>query len=103
MQNGADVDGEFPNLGHGDGVGSVAGVAQERFRDDAGVEAELVTVKQVAQMLSVCGRTIYRLVASGELPAPVKVGSASRFPVAEIHAYVERLKRDRRDCSFGRK
>ena len=65
------------------------------------VEPELASVKQVAAMLSVSYRTIYRLVAAGELPAPVKVGSASRFPVSEIHDYVERLKRDRRDCRFG--
>lgn len=42
------------------------------------------------------GRTaIYALVKRGELPQPVKLGTASAWPEHEIDAYIERLMSER--------
>lgn len=49
----------------------------------------LFTVDIAAAQLAVSRRTIYRLVASGDLPA-VRVGERLRFRPAEIDAYLER-------------
>ena len=48
-----------------------------------------------AARLAVSTRTLYRLVALGELAAPVKVGRASRIPASDLDRYIERLKRKR--------
>lgn len=60
------------------------------------VERErLVTIREAAQTLGISIRALYRLIASGELPAPLKVGRASRIAMTELHAYIERLKAER--------
>lgn len=56
---------------------------------------QLVTIRGTAQTLGISVRALYRLIASGELPAPLKIGKASRMSMAEIHAYIERLKMQR--------
>ena len=55
----------------------------------------LLDMKDAAARLSVSIRTIYRLVALGELAAPVKVGRASRMPASDLDRYIERLKSKR--------
>lgn len=50
-----------------------------------------VAPDQVALLLSVSLRTIWRLVAMGELPQPVKIRGCSRFVVKELEAYIDRL------------
>lgn len=60
------------------------------------VELErLVTIRETAQTLGISVRALYRLIASGALPAPLKLGRASRMSMTEIHAYIERLKTER--------
>ena len=59
------------------------------------VEDHLIDMKDAAARLSVSTRTIYRLVALGELAAPVKVGRASRMPASDLDRYIERLKSKR--------
>ncbi|WP_075081093.1 helix-turn-helix transcriptional regulator [Terrimicrobium sacchariphilum] len=49
----------------------------------------LLSLKQVAGELNVCVKTIYRLVDSGKLPRPVKVGRCSRFS----RSVIDRFKR----------
>lgn len=51
--------------------------------------APLLRVNEVAQLLSIGRRTVYTLVAAGELPA-VRVGERLRFRPREIDAYLER-------------
>lgn len=55
----------------------------------------LVGVKEFAARLSLCRRQIYRLWARGEIPPPVKVGDATRWPESEVAAYIEQLKQAR--------
>lgn len=52
----------------------------------------LLNIKQVAQTLCVCRRTLEREIQRGRFPRPVKIGSASRWPASEVNAYVESLK-----------
>ena len=52
------------------------------------------TVRQVAEYLSVNGRTVYRMAESGELPA-FKVGDAWRFRREDIDAWIDRQQRER--------
>ena len=52
---------------------------------------QMLTVAQVARLLAVCGRTIRRLVAAGELNAPVHVGRASRWLASDVLEYQEKL------------
>ena len=51
----------------------------------------LVTLKQAAQRLGICRRTLERLIARGEFPSPLKIGRSSRVAVADVEAYVARL------------
>ena len=52
------------------------------------------TVRQVADYLSVNGRTEYRMAERGELPA-FKVGDAWRFRREDIDAWINRQQRQR--------
>lgn len=63
--------------------------------DDASLD-RLVKLRDVADMIGVGLRTVYRLIAAGELPEPVKVGHRSCIPESELRDYIERVKRERR-------
>ena len=45
-----------------------------------------ITVPRAAELLSVSGATVWRMVADGRLPS-VKVGSLRRIPMAAITGY----------------
>lgn len=61
------------------------------LRDRPPVAARLLDYRSVADGLSVSVRTVERLVAAGQLRT-VRVGGASRVPVADLDAYIENLK-----------
>jgi excisionase family DNA binding protein len=50
---------------------------------------EFLTIKQVAELLKVTERTIYRLAAAKQIPA-FKVGGTWRFSRAEINQWIQR-------------
>ncbi|WP_338879014.1 helix-turn-helix domain-containing protein [Achromobacter veterisilvae] len=50
---------------------------------------EFLTIKQVAELLKVTERTIYRLAAAKQIPA-FKVGGTWRFSRAEIKQWIQR-------------
>jgi excisionase family DNA binding protein len=52
----------------------------------------LINLEKVAEMLDISEREVYRLIAAGELPRPVKIGRLSKLPIGEVLAYIERLK-----------
>lgn len=57
----------------------------------------LLTVKDVAEILSVGVRTVWRWTAAGEIPQPIKLGrSTVRWRASEIQRYI-----DLRDRSNG--
>ncbi len=54
---------------------------------------ELLTAREVARRLNIGMRTVWRWSASGELPAPVRLGKAGRvvrWKAVEIDSFLER-------------
>ena len=51
-------------------------------------ESKMADVRQVAEMLGVSPRHIYRQVVAKKMPAPLKIGALNRWPVATIEAWI---------------
>ena len=61
-------------------------------QQEPAVGAELLTSQQVAEMLSVSVRTLWRLVASGKFPQPVRYNrKLVRWKSTEVIRYIEAL------------
>ena len=60
---------------------------------------QLISMKDAGEILGISQRCLYRLIASGELPPPVKIGRASRMVLSEIDDYIEKIKTARSDAS----
>lgn len=58
------------------------------------VVVPLLSLNEVAQLLSVSRPTVYRLIRSGELPA-IRVGERLRFDQADVQSYLERHREGR--------
>ena len=52
-------------------------------------EPVLLTVKEVAEMLGLSERTVYRLADMGKMPRPVKIGAAVRLRRNELDTWIE--------------
>lgn len=55
----------------------------------------LLTDGEVAKILKVHRATVWRRVADGSLPKPIRLGSISRFPQSEIIAALDAAKQQR--------
>lgn len=55
-------------------------------RDDELVE--LVNARELAKILSLSERTLYRLKSTGELPKPVVLGGSVRWRLSEIRQWI---------------
>jgi excisionase family DNA binding protein len=53
---------------------------EARRTNQAADSAELLNVKQVAQLMSCGERTVHRMSDLGKMPAPVKIGGLVRWP-----------------------
>ena len=53
---------------------------------------QLVSLHKAAARLDISIRALYRLMASGEIPRPVKVGRSSKLCESDIQLYLESLK-----------
>jgi predicted DNA-binding transcriptional regulator AlpA len=51
---------------------------------------QLLSVEEIAVKFNLCTRSIWRLVASRELPQPIHVGSARRWYASEIEGYLKK-------------
>ena len=51
----------------------------------------LLSVRQVAELLSIHQRSIWRMAACGQLPRPVKIGGCTRWRLKDLQAWVEKL------------
>ena len=49
---------------------------------------KLLNVKQVADLLDCSDRHVYRLVDSGRMPRPVKLGGLNRWPTKTIEDWI---------------
>jgi len=62
----------------------------------------LLSVQEVAQILGICVRQVWRMVAEKKLPLPLQMGrKATRFLLSEITEYIEKLKKERIRTSAG--
>ncbi|WP_338245269.1 helix-turn-helix transcriptional regulator [Aurantiacibacter hainanensis] len=52
----------------------------------------LIPLEAVEQQIHVKRTKIYRMIAAGEFPKPVKIGAASRWPQSEVQAWTEQRK-----------
>ncbi len=61
-------------------------------KTEQGVQAELMTSQQVAEKLAVSVRTVWRLVAAGKFPQPVRYNrKLVRWKTADVSRYIEAL------------
>lgn len=51
-------------------------------------EQRFVTVEELAGMIPCTRRTVYNLIDSGRIPAPIKLGRMVRWPVSEIDRWI---------------
>ena len=56
----------------------------------------LLTLAEAANRLALSKRAIYRLIARGELPQPIKVGGASRLLESDLASLIQKLKEKRK-------
>ncbi len=57
-------------------------------RDRQLPEPELLDVRQVAALLTCSPKHVYRMVDAGKMPAPLKLGSATRWRQAEVLEWI---------------
>jgi excisionase family DNA binding protein len=57
--------------------------------------SKLIGLDKVAVLLDVSIREVYRMIATGELPRPVKIGRLSKLPFGDVLGYIEKLKSSR--------
>ena len=56
---------------------------------DPNIRSLTLDVKQVAQLLGLSRRSVYRLLDAGQIPKPLKLGSATRWRHKDIEQFVE--------------
>ena len=49
---------------------------------------KLIKSSAVCEALSISRATLYKAIHAGQFPAPVKIGSASRWPLSAINAFI---------------
>ena len=49
---------------------------------------ELITANQLADMLSISERTLYRLKSIGQLPEPIVLGGSVRWRLTEVREWI---------------
>ncbi len=56
--------------------------------DGITVSTQMLTADELAALLKVSRRTIWRMRSSGQLPRPIKVGGAVRWRLADIEVWI---------------
>ncbi|MFA7236276.1 MAG: helix-turn-helix domain-containing protein [Phycisphaeraceae bacterium] len=57
------------------------------------VVEQFIKLKEAADLLGVHIRTLYRLIADGQFPRPLKVRGCSVVPLSAVSAYQEKIMR----------
>jgi excisionase family DNA binding protein len=57
---------------------------------DRSAEIRMITVDQLAEILHVSTRTVWRLVSGGQLPQPLRFGRNVRWNYAVVRTWIER-------------
>jgi prophage regulatory protein len=64
-----------------------------RVSSPRGGRAQLLTIAEVLDMLSMSRSTFYRLIRNSEFPAPLRIGSGVRYSAPEVEAWIEAQRR----------
>ena len=64
-------------------------------KSNAEGESRLLSVKQAAQRLGVCRRTLEREVCRKKFPPPMKIGRKSVYLVSDVERYLAKLLAER--------
>jgi len=51
--------------------------------------AAAISAKELAKMLSLSPRTVWRLLSAGKLPKPVSIGGSKRFLMSNVSLFLE--------------
>lgn len=51
---------------------------------------QLITAEELAKLMQVSERTLWRLLSGGKLPKPVRIGRSTRWRLAEVNDWIER-------------
>lgn len=51
--------------------------------------AVLITAEELATMLSISTRTLWRLLSAGKVIAPLRLGGSTRWRLDEVHRWIE--------------
>lgn len=49
----------------------------------------LIDVQEVARLLTVSPRTVWRWLSQGELPAPVRIGGSVRWRLGDVRRWID--------------
>ncbi len=52
------------------------------------VSQRLLTLREVAELINVCERTVMREVQKGRFPSPIKIGRQNRWDVEVIDSFI---------------
>lgn len=66
------------------------------MRTEPAPKDSLLSLAEVGERLSLSKRAVYRLIAKGSLPNPVKVGGAVRLYESDLETFFETLKAKRK-------
>jgi len=58
-------------------------------------ERPLLSIRATARRLDLSARAVYRLIASGALPPPLRLGGSRKFLESDLDEYLARLRSDR--------
>ncbi|WP_152051756.1 helix-turn-helix transcriptional regulator [Tautonia marina] len=50
----------------------------------------LITAEELAKLMQVSERTLWRLLSGGKVPQPVRIGRNTRWRLAEVTEWIER-------------
>jgi excisionase family DNA binding protein len=50
----------------------------------------LISAEELAKLMHVSERTLWRLLSAGKVPRPVRIGRNTRWKLAEVTAWIDR-------------
>lgn len=50
----------------------------------------LISAEELARLMQVSERTLWRLLSAGKVPQPVRIGRSTRWRYAEVREWIER-------------
>lgn len=58
-------------------------------REPIGEQTQLISAEQVADMLSISTRTVWRLLSTGQMVQPIRIGGSVRWRLDEVRQWID--------------